>query len=143
MAPDVRWVAVGGVPLLSFLVALAGAMLARAVMAGLGSGSRVEWRWLPAALAAVVTGGLVLAGGLLPVDPGGARRPLWWPRSRATCRRPDPAAQLNDTQVTQNHVTATIKLAGQVKAGQRPAPTLAVWPEDSVGIDPNDDPVPL
>jgi len=33
VAPDVRWVAVGGAPLLSFLIALAGAMLARAVLA--------------------------------------------------------------------------------------------------------------
>ena len=31
-APDVRWVAVGGAPLLSFLVALAGAMAARAAL---------------------------------------------------------------------------------------------------------------
>ena len=30
VAPDVRWVAVGGAPLLTFLVALTGAMLARA-----------------------------------------------------------------------------------------------------------------
>ncbi len=36
VAPDVRWVAVGGVPLLSFLVALVGAMLARAVLCSLG-----------------------------------------------------------------------------------------------------------
>src|SRR6266849_1901306 len=36
VAPDVRWVAVGGVPLLSFLIALAGAMLARAALYSLG-----------------------------------------------------------------------------------------------------------
>ena len=33
VAPDVRWVAFGGAPLLTFLVALTGAMLARAVLA--------------------------------------------------------------------------------------------------------------
>ena len=33
VAPDVRWVAVGGAPLLSFLIALTGAMLARAALA--------------------------------------------------------------------------------------------------------------
>ena len=37
VAPDVRWVAVGGVPLLSFLVALVGAMMARAVLVGAGA----------------------------------------------------------------------------------------------------------
>ena len=36
VAPDVRWVAIGGAPLLSFLVALTGAMAARAVLAGVG-----------------------------------------------------------------------------------------------------------
>ena len=30
VAPDVRWVAVGGAPLLTFLIALTGAMIARA-----------------------------------------------------------------------------------------------------------------
>ena len=87
VAPDVRWVAVGGAPLLSFLVALAGAMLARAALdsAGssppaprpggcpprtpLGGAARPRRPW--PALAAVVTAGLVLAGGLLPVDPTG------------------------------------------------------------------------
>jgi apolipoprotein N-acyltransferase len=32
VAPDVRWVAIGGVPFLSFLIALTGAMIARAVL---------------------------------------------------------------------------------------------------------------
>ena len=32
VAPDVRWVAIGGVPFLSFLVALTGAMIARAML---------------------------------------------------------------------------------------------------------------
>ncbi len=32
VAPDVRWVAVGGAPLLTFLVALTGAMIARAAL---------------------------------------------------------------------------------------------------------------
>ena len=52
VAPDVRWVAVGGAPLLSFLVALTGAMLARAALALLSPG-RSAWRsrqaWGPAA----------------------------------------------------------------------------------------------
>ncbi len=36
VAPDVRWVAVGGAPLLSFLLALTGAMIARAALFYLG-----------------------------------------------------------------------------------------------------------
>src|ERR1035441_8938600 len=70
VAPDVRWVAIGGAPFLSFLVALTGAMIARAALGflrGFRNGRpRTAWG---AALAAAVTAGLVLAGGLLPVDP--------------------------------------------------------------------------
>src|ERR1035437_1272349 len=70
VAPDVRWVAIGGAPFLSFLVALTGAMIARAALGFLGGfrNGRPRTTW-GAALAAAVTAGLVLAGGLLPVDP--------------------------------------------------------------------------
>ena len=141
VAPDVRWVAVGGVPLLSFLVALVGAMMARAVLVGLGSGARVGWRWLPGAAAAVLTGGLVLAGGLLPVDPvGGAPTTVVAAIQGNVPRARNLPAQLNDTDVTQNHIAATFELAAAAKAGRVPAPALAVWPEDASGLDPSLDP---
>ena len=54
VAPDVRWVAYGGAPLLTFLIALAGAMLARGILAWLAPGGRR----LGPAVAAVVTAGL-------------------------------------------------------------------------------------
>ena len=47
---------------------------------------------------------------------------------------------LNDSQVTQNHVAATAKLAAGVKAGRLPAPDVVIWPEDSTGLDPRDYP---
>ena len=40
VAPDARWVAIGGAPLLTFLVALTGAMAARAVLAVLAARGR-------------------------------------------------------------------------------------------------------
>jgi apolipoprotein N-acyltransferase len=43
---------------------------------------------------------------------------------------------LNDSQVTQNHAAATLKLAAEVKAGRLPAPDLVVWPENSTDLDP-------
>ncbi|HLI41918.1 MAG TPA: apolipoprotein N-acyltransferase, partial [Streptosporangiaceae bacterium] len=68
-APDAHWIAVGGAPLLSFLIALAGAMAGRAALAALRRpAGRRPGRAGPA-LAAAVTAGLVLAGGALPVDP--------------------------------------------------------------------------
>ena len=140
-APDVRWVAVGGAPLLTFLVALTGAMAARFVLSLLGSR---DWRSrgsIGAGLAAVVTGGLVLAGGLLPVDPvGGA------PTAQVAAIQGDVPhernlpQQLNDTEVTQDQADATLELAASVRAGRRAAPELVVWPEDSSSIDPRYDP---
>jgi apolipoprotein N-acyltransferase len=163
VAPDVRWVAVGGAPLLSFLLALTGAMIARAALCYLGGNdppqtppahggaarspvpprggarpSRLPWG---AALAAVVTGGLVLAGGLLPVDPtaGAPTVPVAAIQGNVPRARNLPQ-QLNDTQVTQNHVAATLKLAAQVKAGRLPAPALVIWPENSTDLDPSQNP---
>ena len=186
VAPDVRWVAVGGAPLLTFLLALTGAMIARAALCYLGGNDppqtppavspggthppgpplgRAARPPVPLrggaarpsvllgggaarppvplwpALAAVVTAGLVLAGGLLPVDPTGGA-----PTAQVAAIQGDvPQArnlpqQLNDTQVTQNHAAATLKLAAQVKVGQLAAPALVIWPENSTDLDPFQDP---
>ena len=180
VAPDVRWVAFGGVPLLSFLIALAGAMLARAVLSRgddppqtppapggthpprpplggtarppgppLGGTARPPGPpWgrairppVTAAAAAVVTAGLVLAGGLLPADPtGGAPTAQVAAIQGNVPRARNLPQQLSATQVTQNHVDATLKLAAQVKAGQRPAPDLVIWPENATDIDPFQNP---
>ena len=144
VAPDVRWVAVGGAPLLSFLVALTGAMIARAVLAQLAPGLPGSWRsrksWGPA-LAAVVTAGLVLAGGLLPVDPTGGAPTVPVAAIQGNVPRARNLPQLlNDSEVTQNHAAATLKLAAEVKAGRLPAPGLVIWPENSTDLDPRQDP---
>ncbi len=84
-----------------------------------------------------MTAGVVLAGGLLPVDPTGGA-----PTAQVAAIQGDvPRArnlpqQLNDSEVTQNHAAATAELAAQVKAGREPAPDLVIWPENSTGLDP-------
>jgi apolipoprotein N-acyltransferase len=163
VAPDVRWVAFGGAPLLSFLIALAGAMLARCFLGGndppqtppapggAARPPRPPWppwppfggisRRLRPAVAAVVTAGLVLAGGLLPADPvGGAPTAQVAAIQGNVPRARNLPQQLSATQVTQNHVEATLKLAAQVKAGQRPAPDLVIWPENATDLDPFQNP---
>ena len=136
VAPDVRWVAIGGVPFLSFLIALTGAMIARAVLSYLGAG-RVAVAAGPV-LAAGVTIGLVLAGGLLPVDPtGGAPTAPVAAIQGNVPRARNLSQQLNDTEVTQNHAAATSELAARVKAGREPAPDLVIWPENATGLDPS------
>ena len=159
VAPDVRWVAVGGAPLLSFLIALTGAMIARAALCYLGGSDppqtppasggtarppRPAWGgagrpsvpiW--PALAAVVTAGLVLAGGLLPVDPTGGAPTVPVAAIQGNVPRARNLPQLlNDSEVTQNHVAATLKLAAEVKAGRLPAPGVVIWPENSTDLDP-------
>jgi apolipoprotein N-acyltransferase len=143
VAPDVRWVAVGGAPLLTFLVALTGAMLARFLLCWLGGSRPAQGRAsrLPVllwpALAAVVTAGLVLAGGLLPVDPtGGAPTAEVAAIQGNVPRARNLPELLNDSEVTQNQVTATMKLAAGVAAGRLREPAVVIWPEDAVGLDP-------
>ena len=138
VAPDVRWVAVGGAPLLTFLIALTGAMIARAFLAALAART---WRPVGPALAAVVTAGVVLAGGLLPVDPTGGAPTAQVAAIQGNVPRARNLPQLlNDSEVTQNHVAATLKLAAEVKAGKLPAPSLVVWPENSTSQDPRQNP---
>ena len=151
VAPDVRWVAVGGAPLLTFLVALTGAMAARAVLISWGRpgprsrgdpSPRPPWdSALGGGLAAVVTAGLVLAGGLLPVDPTGGAPTATVAAIQGNVPRARNLPQLlNDSQVTQNQVAATAALAAAVKAGRVPAPDVVIWPEDSTGLDPREYP---
>jgi apolipoprotein N-acyltransferase len=89
----------------------------------------------------VVTAGLVLAGGLLPVDPTGGAPTV----PVAAIQGDVPHARnlpqlLNDSEVTQNQATDTLKLAAEVKAGRLPAPDVVIWPEDAVGLDPREYP---
>ena len=88
-----------------------------------------------------MTAGLVLAGGLLPVDPtaGAPTVPVAAIQGNVPRARNLPQ-QLNDTEVTQNHAAATLKLAAQVKAGRLPAPALVIWPENSTDLDPSQNP---
>ncbi len=136
VAPDVRWVAVGGAPFLTFVVALTGAMIGRFALAAL-AGRRPSRAWLAPGLAAAVTIGAVLAGGLLPVDPvGGVPTATIAAIQGNVPRARNLPQQLNDSEVTQNHVAATDELAAEVKAGRLPEPELVIWPENATSLDP-------
>jgi apolipoprotein N-acyltransferase len=125
-APTLRWVSVGGPPLLSFLVALAGGTLAWLI---------VERKVLPAVSFACAAG-LTLAGAALPVDTTSRTNATVAAIQGDVPRATNLLALLNDTDVTDNHAIATEKLAAEVKAGHRPAPQLVIWPENSTDLDP-------
>ncbi|HEY7359404.1 MAG TPA: apolipoprotein N-acyltransferase [Streptosporangiaceae bacterium] len=138
--PAAPWAAVGGAPLLSFLVALAGTTLAWALLvpgwrAGRPAGLR---RWALALLAFAGATGLALAGALLPVGqlpPGTPTAVVAAVQGNVPHARSLPDL-LRASTVTANHAAATEQLAAQVRAGARPAPSLVIWPENSTDIDP-------
>lgn len=137
-APTAPWAAIGGAPLLSFLLALAGATLAWLVVSGGGRRGRGL-----AALSFAALAGLTLAGGLLPVDQVPAGSPT---AVVAAVQGNVPHARnlpdvLRAGTVTTNHEAATRRLARQVAAGKRPAPDMVIWPENSTDLDPREYPL--
>ncbi|HEX9065935.1 MAG TPA: apolipoprotein N-acyltransferase [Streptosporangiaceae bacterium] len=139
-APTAGWVAIGGPPLLTFLVALAGACAAYLIVARLSAraAGRPASRAvrLPAVLA-VAAAGLALAGNLVWTGPPGPARTA----VIATVQGDVPHARdlpklLRASKVTANHAAATIALAHAIKDGRRPEPALVIWPENSTDIDP-------
>ncbi len=135
-APTAPWTAIGGAPLLSFLLALVGSAFAWLLLAP-GAPGGLRRRLVPA-LAFAGAAGLALAGSLLPVDPVPAGTPS---ATVAAIQGNVPHARnlpdlLRTTTVTANHAAATEKLAAQVRAGSRPAPDLVIWPENSTDLDP-------
>ena len=125
-APGARWVSVGGPPLLTFLVALTGTTLAWLII------DRRRW---PAA-AFVAAAGATLAGAAIPVQTSSRLNSTVAAVQGDVPHARNLPALLNDARVTQNHATATRKLAAQVRAGRRPAPALVIWPENSTDLDP-------
>jgi apolipoprotein N-acyltransferase len=135
-APSAGWAAIGGAPLLTFVVALTGGTLAWLILAVLSRPRDARWLLGPV-LAVVAAAGLAAAGAALPADPATGRPTA----VVAAVQGNVPHArnlpeQLNDSIVTQNHAQATEKLAAQVKAGHRAAPDIVIWPENSTDLDP-------
>jgi apolipoprotein N-acyltransferase len=138
-SPLVRLAALGGAPLVTFGVGLAGGFL---VAAGLWAVTR--WRsgqpagagW-PAALG--YAGGavaVVVAGMLVPL--GGATGAGTATVAIVQGNVPRLGLDFNAQRraVLDNHVNATIDLAGQVAAGKAAQPDLVVWPENASDVDP-------
>jgi apolipoprotein N-acyltransferase len=143
--PTQGWAAIGGAPVLSFVVALTGATLAWVLLSALTDRARVpggrprRWRRTAiAALAFAATAGVSCLPAALSLDPVPANAKTAEvaaiqgnvPRARSL------EAQIDELQVTLNHATATEKLASEVTAGTLPRPDLVIWPENSTSIDP-------
>jgi apolipoprotein N-acyltransferase len=131
-----KWfAALGGAPLVTFAVAVAGAGLAEAGLAA--AGGRVARRALLAGVAvlvAVPAMGLVLGA---PLDPGHGGRHQTIALIQGGL--PDTGSLDIETraeQVLDNHVRQTLKLAAEIKAGTVARPSLVLWPENASDVDP-------
>ena len=155
-APTARWVAVGGPPLLTFLVALAGTTLAWLVLPAPHRDpphrdplhrpsrrpealTRDMRRRAGPAVGFAAAAGVAVCGYVLPVDQPSAAAPT---AMVAAVQGDVPHARtltgvLRATTVTGNHAAATEQLAAQVRDGSRPAPQVVIWPENSTDLDPS------
>jgi apolipoprotein N-acyltransferase len=130
-APTLGLAAVGGAPLVSFAVVLAGVVLAEAAV----SVVRRRGALRPVVLLACVAG--VLLVGLAVPRPTAAQDGT---RQVAGIQGNVPRAGLEFNAerraVLDNHAAATQHLAEQVREGASPQPDLVVWPENASDIDP-------
>jgi apolipoprotein N-acyltransferase len=157
--PTQGWAAIFGPPVLTFVVALCGGVLAWVAAIALaeyarrrdaGQGDQPGGPAGPrrrlavkAGLAVAGTACLAVLPAALPLDPVPANTKTAVvaavqgnvPRARSL------VSELDDYAITtQNHMDATEKLASEVRGGKLPAPDLVIWPENSTSIDPSQDP---
>jgi len=150
--PLLSLAAYGGVPLVSFAVALTGTLLAGALLAlarAWRASAEAEERHPALRAAALAVAGVLvvpLVGGLawLPL-PGSSLTDGGPTRTVAVIQGNVPRAGLEFNAqrraVLDNHVQQTLRLAADVRSGEQAQPDLVVWPENSSDIDPylNDD----
>jgi apolipoprotein N-acyltransferase len=144
--PLLSLAAYGGVPLVTFAVALIGTLLAAAVLAVLRAraGGGEAWRAAVLAAAGVVTVPALGALAWLPL-PGSSLTDGGPTTTVAVIQGNVPRAGLDFNAqrraVLDNHVQQTIDLAADVAAGRQAQPDVVIWPENSSDIDPyrNDD----
>ncbi|MFL6094278.1 MAG: apolipoprotein N-acyltransferase [Blastococcus sp.] len=145
--PLLSLAAYGGVPLVTFAVALTGALLAAAAIALRRAWLRSDdagergpaLRAAAGSVAAVLAVPLVGAVAWLPL-PGSSLTAGGPSSTVAVIQGNVPRAGLDFNAqrraVLDNHVQRTLELAAAVAAGDQPRPDLVLWPENSSDIDP-------
>jgi apolipoprotein N-acyltransferase len=131
-APYKGYAALGGMPLLSFAVALSGTLLAAAVLARWEQPrSKRRWYWPAAVAGALAVQLLALA---VPLPTSGHQVTAAVVQGNVPQTGLDAFGQR--AAVLNNHVAATRALAADIAAGRSPQPAFVVWPENSTDIDP-------
>jgi apolipoprotein N-acyltransferase len=131
------YAALAGAPLVTFAIALVGALLAFVVL---------RWREPRLAVGSLVAVAvLCTAGGLVPLPTEGQAtdgQPSEVVAAVIQGNVPEPGLDFQGEreQVLKNHVAETQRLAADIAAGRAPQPDLVIWPENSTDIDPLRDP---
>ncbi|MFJ9609441.1 apolipoprotein N-acyltransferase [Kitasatospora sp. NPDC101176] len=128
--------ALGGAPLVTFAVALSGALLAWAALRLRGPGRAPK----AAALAALGAVAALLAGYLVPV-PTGAADTVKVAIVQGNVPNPGMDFLGRPMMVLNNHAVATERLAADIRAGRVERPDIVIWPENSSDLDPFSDPL--
>ncbi|MFF4740009.1 apolipoprotein N-acyltransferase [Streptomyces sp. NPDC001262] len=136
-SPFTPLAALGGAPLVTFAVALAGGLLAYAAAAlwrARGTGRRLR-ALLPAVEAAALAVAVAVAGYAVPV-PTKADGTVDIAIVQGNVEKPGMDFLGRPLMVLDNHVSATLQLAADIKAGKVKKPDLVIWPENSSDLDP-------
>ncbi len=144
--PFTPWVAYGGVPLLSAMVALCGFLLAEAwirARAAARSSDRASWRTVLTRPVLIVAGGALLIPALgslgwLTINNGNDPNVPTAVVAVIQGNVPREGLEFNAQRraVLDNHVKETFELAADIDSGKSPQPTVVLWPENSSDIDP-------
>jgi apolipoprotein N-acyltransferase len=139
-SPLLRYAVLGGAPFVTFMLALAGGLLALATVVVVGSAKRRRTAVKAVAIAAGAVA-IFVVGLVVPTStPSGA--PIEVAIIQGNVPRLGLEFNAQRRAVLDNHVQATLALAQRVKAGTAKQPDVVIWPENSSDIDPliTDDP---
>jgi apolipoprotein N-acyltransferase len=135
--PLLRLAALGGAPLVTFAVALAGGLVAYLV---------VNLRPAPRVAIAVAAMALIVAGPLAIRLPTAGTSRAGAPSSAVVAAVQGNVPRLGLAEfaqkraVTEYHLAETEVLANDIAAGKLPKPAAVIWPENSSDLDPTTDP---
>ncbi|MFI9310454.1 apolipoprotein N-acyltransferase [Streptomyces triculaminicus] len=137
-SPFTPLAALGGAPLVTFGVALAGGLLAYALSAAhrlRAGGPRTVRAALPAVEAVALAVAVTLVGYAVPV-PTKADDTADIAIVQGNVQNPGMNFLGRPMMILDNHVNATLQLARDIKAGKVRKPDLVIWPENSSDLDP-------
>ncbi|MGC4901522.1 apolipoprotein N-acyltransferase [Micromonospora echinospora] len=132
-SPLLRLAALGGAPLVTFAVAVAGGIL---VAVAWRDWRRAPGQWRPVAGLTAALVALLAAGPAAPAEVRGAGGTVTVAIVQGNVPRLGLDFNAQRQAVLNNHVDATLELAERVTEGGQPRPDLVVWPENSSDIDP-------